>query len=614
MRVRTKFISITLFVAAVPLLMSASQSIRLHEKTLNDILLQLHATSAELGAQAVEQHLHQTRGALENIVQATIDWGSLDANEKPAALQLLLSQVPDAQFVSLDQDGETIYVRRTDADGAHMPAEDDFASFRQVVPPADQTMAIGRPVRLPSGLALLPVSVSDHGRDGQLAATVGVGLALDGLCSLLTRAVPAQGSLFLLDDRGRVLCENGAAASSFDADPSLLGAVQGNTPSYVRTTASSELRGAVSRASDTFRVVVEQPMAVLAAPTRLLRSQVALWLAVGAVAAVISGFILGRSILGPLEQLAAAAAKIASGVFGERMTSKEFDAEFADVASSFNTMSAAIAERDGEIQAWNRELQTRIDLRSRELEAAQDALLSSRKMAGLSVTTAGVAHELNNPLTGVLGLAQVLMARLQKRGELTQNVDILHSIVGESKRMQALLDRMKVLNGEPEEGSYREVSCTTLLEGALVIRRPDFESLGIKITKHYPASTAHVWGHLERLHMVLVELTENAFRAIRESVPPGDGKLTFSVKVLNEDWVEIAVEDNGPGIPAANHSRVFEPFFTTKPGGVGQGLGLAQVYRMVEAHSGKVWVDPTFTGGCRIVVRLPRARVGAHLV
>src|SRR5690606_19730669 len=81
MRVRTKFIAITLFVATVPLLMSASQSIRLHERTLNDILLQLHATSAELGAQAVQQHLDQTRGALSNIVQGTIHWASLAARE-----------------------------------------------------------------------------------------------------------------------------------------------------------------------------------------------------------------------------------------------------------------------------------------------------------------------------------------------------------------------------------------------------------------------------------------------------------------------------------------------------------------------------------------------------
>src|SRR5690606_27861971 len=414
MRVRTKFIAITLFVATVPLLMSASQSIRLHERTLNDILLQLHATSAELGAQAVQQHLDQTRGALSNIVQGTIHWAGLAAREREAALQLVLSQMPDALLVSLDQAGQHVHLRRTPTGTQDVPFQDDYEAFRRVVPPADQDVVIGRPIRLPSGAAVLPLSVSDRGVDGQLTATVGVGLTLDGVCRLLERATPNHGSLFLLDERNQLLCEGGHPAAGLTADASLLTAVGATSGFYTRRGNRGEVRGAVARA-DAFRVVVEQPTAVLAEPTRLLRSQVALWLAVGAIAAIVSGFILGRSILLPLEKLAQAAAKITAGVFGERMTPKDFDAEFAAVASSFNTMSTAIAERDEEIRTWNRELQARIEARSRELEAAQDALLSSRKMAGLSVTTAGVAHELNNPLTGVLGLAQVLTVRLQRR-------------------------------------------------------------------------------------------------------------------------------------------------------------------------------------------------------
>lgn len=613
MRVRTKFISITLFVAAVPLLMSASQSIRLHERTLNDILLQLHATSAELGAQAVQQHLDQTQAALQNIVQGTIDWTSLAPAEKQAALQLVSSQIPDALLVSLEQEGQSVHLRQVVDRVRNSSVEEDFAVFAKVLPPAEHSVAVGRPVKLPSGVTVLPLSVSDHGKDGQLSATVGVGLEMDGLCKLLARATPDRGSLFLLDTRDQLLCDGGAPASHFDAENTLLQAVRGDAKSYTRDSAAGELRGAVAHANS-FRVIVEQPMAVLAAPTRLLRGQVALWLAVGVIAAIVSGFILGRSILVPLEQLARAAAKITSGVFGERVTPKEFDAEFAAVATSFNTMSAAIAERDDEIRSWNRQLQARIEERSRELEAAQDALLSSRKMAGLSVTTAGVAHELNNPLTGVLGLAQVLVARLQKRGELQQNLEILHSIVGESKRMQALLERMKVLNGEPEEGTYRDVNCGNLLEGALVVRKKDLDAIGATVTKEYGDKASHAWGHLERLHMVFVELVENAFRAIREAKPHGAGKLALRITSPGEDWVEICVEDNGSGIPLGDHARVFEPFFTTKPGGVGQGLGLAQVYRMVEAHSGKVWIDPNFTAGCRVIVRLPRARVGAHLV
>ncbi len=618
MRVRTKFIGITVFVAAVPLVMSASQSIRVHEKTLNDTLLQLHGTSAELGAQAVQQHLDHTKAALENLVQHTIDWESLTLFEKRAALQLVLNQIPDALLVTLDQpEGETLHqIRQSNAEP---PTQNDLNDLRHVLPPTEEEAAVGSPIRTSAGTALLPLSVSDHSEAGHLSATVGVGLSLDVLCRTLHRANPTKGSVLVLDRRDHLLCENGAPSGTFDAQPSLIEAVNRGNNAYTRTSAAGELRGAVSNTRDAFRVVVEQPTAVLAAPTRVLRSQVVLWLAVGTLAAVVSGFVLGRSILNPLEKLSAAATRIGSGIFGERIKSSEFDAEFAALAASFNTMSHEIEKRDREIKAWNEELQTRIDERSRELEAAQDALLSSRKMAGLSVATAGVAHELNNPLTGVLGLAQVLAARLHRRGreghdQDDQDIDILSSIVAESKRMQALLERMKVLQGDPEQSCYREVSCVHLLEGALLIRKRDFEALGATVSRPRSESPIHVWGHFERLHMVFVELIENAYRALEETVPAGEGRLSLESKIINEDWVEISVADNGPGIPIADQSRVFEPFFTTKPGGVGQGLGLAQVYRMIEAHSGKVWFETGRALGCRVIVRLPRARIGAHLV
>lgn len=614
MRVRNKFIIITLFVAAVPLVMSASQSIRVHERTLNDILVQLHGTAAELGAQAIEQRLDHTKAALRNVVQDTIDWDALTIDEKRAALQLVLSQIPDALVVTLEHhNGEFVHSTQP-SPGERVPlSEGDVLELRQVLPPTETQVAIGTPIRLRNGNSLLPLSVSDHSADGRLSATVGIGLSLEELCGSLRRANPARGSTRLLDTHNRVLCDDGRPSLSFVAQPSLVDALALGRKSYTRQSDGAEVSGAVSLAFDQFRVVVEQPTAVIAAPTRMLRGQVALWLVLGTVAAVVSGFILGRSILEPLERLAAAAGRIGAGVFGEKIPNTNFDAEFAALATSFNDMSLAISERDREIQGWNRELLTRVEERSRELEAAQDALLSSRKMAGLSVTTAGVAHELNNPLTGVLGLAQVLAARLQRRGEGGEEIEILASIVGESKRMQALLERMKVLHGDAEHGSYREVSCAHLLEGALIVRKREFEQLQITVTCKRSEPPIFVWGHFERLHMVFVELIENSYRALREFHSPGDGTLLVDARAINDDWIEIAIEDNGPGIPPSDQARVFEPFFTTKPGGVGQGLGLAQVYRMVEAHSGRVWFDGKTSQGCRVIVRLPRARIGAHL-
>jgi two-component system, NtrC family, sensor kinase len=613
MRVRTKFIAITAFVATVPLVMSAAQSIRVHERALDDTLLQLHATSANLGAFAVEQRILGVRSALSSTVKQTIDWESLEPSERLAALQLVLAQIPQATVASIAGENQraSYVVQESDAGSALSTA--DLVEFGKVLPPGAHEVTLGAPLLTSTGRLILPMTATDRSPEGDMT-TVGLGLDLGQLCVDLVRAQPKEGSVQLVDAWHRSVCTNGRAGTLTPVDAVLRTAIETSQPFYSRSTGNGEMKGALAATPLGFSVLAEQPLSLLSAPSSTLRQQVALWLIVGLLAALASGWVLGRSILSPLGDLTRAAQRIGAGMFGERLSATHLDAEFATVAHSFNTMSEAIATRDNEIQTWNRELQNRVDERSRELEAAQDALLASRKMAGLSVTTAGVAHELNNPLTGVLGLAQVLRARLLRRNEQPQEAEILTSIVHESKRMQALLERMKVLHSEDENSNFRPVHAGNLLDSVLLTRREVLDPTKTLVQRRYPHSPTFVSGNLERLHMVFAELVENALQSIFDAHPADGGILTLEIRQTSNDWVELSVQDNGKGIPATDVDRVFEPFFTTKPNGKGQGLGLAQVYRMVESHGGKVWVDRKFNPGCRLVVRLPHTTVGTHLV
>jgi two-component system, NtrC family, sensor kinase len=614
MRVRAKLVTITLFAAAIPLVMSAYQSLLVHEQALNDALLQLHATSAKLGARSITQELDSIRHALRNTVQTTIDWGRLQPLEQEAALWLVLGQFPEGELATLAQRGETTHqLVQSERSASASLTTADLEEFRRVTPPAEGDVAVGAAMLTTRGGVILPFSVSKFEAGGQLSLAIGLGLRLDGLCHKLSQARPEHGAIVLLDRWNRRLCENERSVQLAPVEPSLLDVLSRTDSLYTRETAGGLVKGAVAPVGLGFKVIVEQPLASITAPTRKLRVQVVLWLTVAVVAAVGGSWVLGRSILASLELLTAAAMRLAGGVFGERIAEQPLDDEFAALARAFNSMSQTIEERDNEIQTWNRELQSRVEERGRALESTQEALLSSRKMAGLAVTTAGIAHEMNNPLTGVLGLAQVLLSRLRNSPTLTQETAMLNAIVQESVRMQQLVERMQALGGERDVAEHRTFLLASLLDGVMLSYRHQFLREAISVVCNYPKPGRHVRGHHEQLHANFLELVENALKSMRAAKPKDGGRLTVSVQEIGVDWLEVSFTDNGVGIPQGQASRVFEPFFTTKLGGKGEGLGLAQVYRTIETHGGKVWFDTGVTQGARVVVKLPSAATGVHL-
>ncbi len=609
MRVRTKLVALTLFVAVVPLAISAFQGLRIHDRALTRSLLQLHDSTARFGATTAKNYLDQVRASLQTMVQQTISWSELSPEETTGALWLVYGQFDTAQIVQMSDEGKLWQVYLDEPDPARprrrVLGRAAAVEFADRAPAGGPRGAVGAGLSTQAG-TLVPISIAD----AEGTRTVTVGLDLGPLCEQLERLRPDPGRISLFGSHDEPLCNRDASEPAATAE--LRRILHGAATGYERTEASTRLRGALAATSEGWHVTVEQPLSVMTRPTQALQRRSLLWVVVGAAAALVGGLILSRGIHQPLEELARGAQEIGEGNLSFRLATATAD-EFGELSHAFNTMSEEVAKRDAEIRRWNEELVRRVDERSRELEKANRALLRTRKMAGLSALTAGVAHEMNNPLTGILGLTQVLVSRSRRSAQGDGNAPLLESIVKEARRMQSLLEKMMSLRQLDDGNAFHPVRLEPLLQGIVIADKQKMGDAKVEVVLEPIEQGLRVLGDQRQLTQVFRSLFENAKNAIAE-VDRGGGRVKVTVSRPEADWVRIRVEDDGPGIRDDQLSRVVEPFFTTKPGGAGEGLGLTRAHQIVEGHGGTLDIHSEWGSGTRVDVVLPAAGTEAHLV
>jgi signal transduction histidine kinase len=279
----------------------------------------------------------------------------------------------------------------------------------------------------------------------------------------------------------------------------------------------------------------------------------------------------------------------------------------AGVADSFNRMCAEIEAREREIRHWNEELRARVDGKTDELKQAQRALLESRKIAAMAALAAGVAHEINNPLTGVIGLTQVLIGRARKAG--SSDAELLASVEREALRVRDIVSKMLALTQVQEARGRKELRPAELLHEVLNARREQLARAGIEIEETIEADLPSVLGDREQMSHVFEELIDNAMKAMRGHA----GQLKVTTQAIDGELVKLRIVDTGRGIAPEHLDKVFEPFFTTKDDWHGQGLGLTAAFRVIEAHHGTIKLDSRVGLGTTVTIALPIKRQGAHL-
>lgn len=237
-----------------------------------------------------------------------------------------------------------------------------------------------------------------------------------------------------------------------------------------------------------------------------------------------------------------------------------------------------------------------------EREALRKQLTQSEKLAALGQFVAGIAHELNNPLQGVLGHLELLRATKAFPRELRREVQTIYR---EADRAAKIVRNLLVFAGS-RRVARRSVSLNRVLQKVVALRQAACRALDIEVVRHYDEKLPRVQSDPLLLHQVFLNMVMNAEQAIAATGRPGRIDITTAAA---DDRVVATVHDTGGGIPADALTRIFEPFYTTKEVGKGTGLGLAIAYGIVQEHGGHISAANHRDGGAVFTVELPGAAV-----
>ena len=229
------------------------------------------------------------------------------------------------------------------------------------------------------------------------------------------------------------------------------------------------------------------------------------------------------------------------------------------------------------------------------LERSQEQLIHSEKLSALGQLVAGVAHELNNPLSAVLGNAYLAEAKVSDPRVQRHLNGIRESAERASQIVRNLLQFARKLTSSRED-----MDINAVVERVLALATNTAVTQNITVVRQLAPGLPPTAGDPGQIQQVVLNLVTNAFQAMAET----GGRLTLRSRLAG-GRLRLDVEDTGPGVPAEIRPRIFDPFFTTKPVGQGTGLGLSVAHGIVAAHEGRVWVEDGPGGGARFVVELP---------
>jgi two-component system NtrC family sensor kinase len=275
--------------------------------------------------------------------------------------------------------------------------------------------------------------------------------------------------------------------------------------------------------------------------------------------------------------------------------------ELGILAASFNDMTRSLRATKRDLDALMRGLERQVEERTAALRAAQDQLVRSEKLSSLGKLSASIAHEINNPLAGILTFAKLDVRTLEQGPPDDEArkavVRHLHLVERETERCSAIVRNLLDFARE-RPLALKDTNVVAVMEESLQLLQNQIHIQGVVLERRL-GPVPLVDGDFGQLRQAFVNVIMNACEAMArggrlvvETAPSADGR-----------WVEVAFQDSGPGIPPDHLSRIFDPFFTTKEKGT--GLGLSVVYGIVERHGGKTEIQTEVGKGTRVVLRLP---------
>jgi two-component system NtrC family sensor kinase len=303
--------------------------------------------------------------------------------------------------------------------------------------------------------------------------------------------------------------------------------------------------------------------------------------------------------------------RIASGDLSEKVPVKSSN-EFGRLASSFNKMTESLQQSRDQIEMYNRTLEQKIAARTKELDEAQNQLIQSEKMAAIGELAAGVAHELNNPMGGILGYAQYAQEKLSKKQaselnekDIESQCRFLADIEQQARRCKTIVKNLLKFSRTSSKADFAYFDMNQALEETLTFVKHQLDMKKIELEMNLDENLPKYLGNASQLQQVFTDMMLNAQQAM-----PEGGELKIETRYsppIGEftGCVEVEFSDTGSGIPSEALNKIFEPFFTTKEVGKGTGLGLSISYGIVKEHQGDILVRSKIGEGTTFMIVLP---------
>ncbi|MBI2987736.1 MAG: HAMP domain-containing protein [Deltaproteobacteria bacterium] len=317
----------------------------------------------------------------------------------------------------------------------------------------------------------------------------------------------------------------------------------------------------------------------------------------------ILGLFLQRGVVRPVNELLEGTQRVAQGDLGYLIPFRTRD-EIGSLAASFNEMTLALQRARADLASLVENLEQRVEERTKALEEAQAQLIQSEKLASLGKLAASIAHEINNPLSGILTYAKLTMRKLKglppDQETLSAALKHLAMIERETERCTTIVRNLLDFARQRGEPSLQEVDLNAAISEALSLLSNRMAIHGIVLNKNL-ADLPAVRADFGQLRQAFVNIALNACEAMEQG-----GTLTVNSRFIPEARVaEAEFADTGVGIPPERLREIFDPFFTTKEKGT--GLGLSVVHGIVDRHGGKIKVQSQVGKGTSIIISLPAA-------
>jgi two-component system NtrC family sensor kinase len=310
------------------------------------------------------------------------------------------------------------------------------------------------------------------------------------------------------------------------------------------------------------------------------------------------GIILYKIVSRPIGELTHGMEKVASGNLDSSVPIKSED-EMGMLARTFNSMIKDLKAARDQREQWTQTLEAEVKKKTEEIQKTHTHLVQTEKLASLGRMAAGVAHEINNPLTGIVTFAHLMKNNARPDSPEAEDLNV---IIEQAERCAKIIKNLLTFaRATPSEKG--EVNVNDLLNRTIYMLRSQEKFHNIKFNISLNETSLNILGDTSQLQQIFLNMFINAADAMN-----GRGAITVATRktiVDNKSFVEIEFTDIGSGIPENVLGKLFEPFFTTKPVGKGTGLGLSVSHGIVKHYGGHIDVKSKVGEGTSFFIKLP---------